>query len=198
MLDRPTFAADFSDNRVNSLHVTLHPGIDRAATAALWSPILRAQYPVIVDTFDTVKTHAMTVFDRTFKVTVVLTWLSGGVAFCGLAGSLLALALARQRDYSILTAIGMSGKQTAAWVLSQGMLIAWSSALVAPLAGTVLAYILAYVIQYRSFGWSIPTHPEPKFWLQNFYLATTAALMAAIYPIHRLRSSPPAANLRPE
>ena len=67
----------------------------------------------------------LTVFDRTFKVTDVLTWLAGGVAFCGLAGSLLALALARQRDYSVLAAVGMSGRQTAAWVVGQGLLIAW-------------------------------------------------------------------------
>jgi putative ABC transport system permease protein len=198
MLDRQTFAADWLDDRVNSLHVSLKPGVDRSAIAAKWSQELRENYPVVVDSFDGVKLHAMTVFDRTFKVTVVLTWLSGGVAFCGLAGSLLALALARQRDYSILAAVGMSGQQTGVWVLSQGMLIAWASAVVAPVAGTILAYVLAYVIQYRSFGWSIPTHPQPSFWIQNFWLATAAALVAAIYPIYRLRSTPPAASLQAE
>jgi putative ABC transport system permease protein len=198
MVDRRIFAADWLDDRVNSLHVSLRPGINRMATAARWSQELRSRYPVVADSFESVKTHAMAVFDRTFKVTVVLTWLSGGVAFCGLAGSLLALALARQRDYSILAAVGMSARQTAGWVLSQGILIAWASALVAPAAGTILAYVLAYVIQYRSFGWSIPTHPEPRFWIQNFWLATAAALVAAIYPIHRLRSLRPAENLQAE
>jgi putative ABC transport system permease protein len=198
MLARPTFAADWKDDRINSLQVSLKPGTDRKALAREWSQILRAKYPVVVDSFDAIKTEAMTVFDRTFKVTVVLTWLSGGVAFCGLAGSLLALALARQRDYSVLTAIGMSGRQLAGWVLGQGILIAAASAIIAPIAGTLLAYVLAYVIQYRSFGWSIPTHPSPSFWLENFLLAILAALVAAIYPIYRLRSSPPAISLRAE
>jgi putative ABC transport system permease protein len=153
---------------------------------------------VVVDSFDGVKTEAMTVFDRTFKVTVVLTWLSGGVAFCGLAGSLLALALARQRDYSVLTAIGMSGRQLTGWVLGQGVLIAAASALIAPVAGTILAYVLAYVIQYRSFGWSIPTSPQPRFWVENLLLAIAASLIAAIYPVWRLRSTPPAISLRTE
>jgi putative ABC transport system permease protein len=198
MIERSTYAADWRDEKINSLHVNLKPGFDRAAVTDRLAQQLRRDYPVEVHSFDFIKDEAMNVFDRTFKVTEVLTWLSGGVAFCGLAGSLLALALARRRDYSILAAVGMSGRQTAAWVLGQGVIIAWASALVAPVAGTLLAYVLAYVIQYRSFGWSIPTHPHPEFWMQNFLLATIAALVAAVYPIYRLRSTPPAVSLRPE
>jgi putative ABC transport system permease protein len=140
----------------------------------------------------------MAMFDRTFAVTEVLTWLAGGVAFCGLAGSLLALALARQRDYSVLAAVGMTGRQTIAWVLGQGVIIAWIAAIIASVAGTVLAYVLAYVIQYRSFGWSIPTSAQPRFWLQNLALATVAAAVATIYPAIRLRRTPPASALRHE
>jgi putative ABC transport system permease protein len=198
MLARSTFAADWQDDRLNSLQIELNPGTDRRTTSRQWAAILRPKYPVVVDSFDDIKIQAMTVFDRTFKVTVVLTWLSGGVAFCGLAGSLLALALTRQKDYSVLTALGMSGKQLAGWVLGQGVLIAGASAIIAPFAGTILAYVLAYVIQYRSFGWSIPTTPQPRFWLENLWLAIAAAVIAAIYPIYRLRSSAPAGSLRSE
>jgi len=198
MLARQTFATDWKDDRVNSLQVNLAAGADRQNIAREWARALRPRFPVVVDSFDNVKIQAMTVFDRTFKVTVVLTWLSGGVAFCGLAGSLLALALARQRDYSVLTAVGMSGRQIGGWVLGQGVLIASASAIIAPVAGTVLAYVLAYVIQYRSFGWSIPTHPEPRFWMENLLLAIGASLVAAVYPIYRLRASAPAGSLRVE
>ena len=195
MMDQSTYAADWRDDAISSLHVKLKPGLDRTAVADRWAAALRPDYPVVANSFDQIKVEAMTVFDRTFKVTEVLTWLSGGVAFCGLAGSLLALALARQRDYGILAAVGMSSRQTAAWVVSQGLLLAWISAAVAPIAGTLLAYVLAYVIQYRSFGWSIPTHPQPQFWLQNFWIATAAALVAAVHPVLRLRRVSPAASL---
>ena len=84
-------------------------------------------------------------------------------------------------------------------MLAQGLLIAWASAVVAPLAGTVLAYVLAYVIQYRSFGWSIPTSPQPRFWVEN--LATGDGGGDRARPCTRScgcgRSSP-AANLRTE
>jgi putative ABC transport system permease protein len=198
MVERSTYAADWRDDALNAVHVKLLAGNDRQAVARRWAAVLHPLYPVVVDSFEFVKAEAMTVFDRTFRVTVVLTWLSGGVAFCGLAGSLLSLALARRRDYSLLAAVGMSGRQLAGWVLGQGLLIAWASAAVAPVAGTLLAYVLAYVIQYRSFGWSIPTSPHPLFWAENFGLATAAAACAAVYPIVRLRSTPPAASLRSE
>jgi putative ABC transport system permease protein len=198
MLNRKTFALDWKDDRINSLQIELKPGSDRISLSRDWSNQLRADYPVLVDSFDSIHTQAMTVFDRTFKVTVVLTWLSGGVAFCGLAGSLLALALARQRDYSVMRALGMSTPQLTGWVLGQAVLIAGASAMIAPVAGTLLAYVLAYVIQYRSFGWSIPTSPQPMFWLENLLLAMIAAVLAAVYPVYRLRAAAPAGGLRME
>ncbi len=198
MMARKTYSRYWNDQKITSLQIALKPGVDRTALAREWSKQLRLSYPVVVDSFDGVKNQAMTIFDRTFQVTVVLTWLSGGVAFCGLAGSLLALALARQRDFSVLTALGMSSRQLSGWVLGQGMLIAVASATIAPVAGTILAYVLAYVIQFRSFGWSIPTTPQPIFWGENFLLAIAAALAAAVYPIYRLQSSSPAENLRSE
>ncbi|MDB5291519.1 MAG: hypothetical protein JWL69_2760 [Phycisphaerales bacterium] len=198
MLDRSTYAAAWGDDAINSLHVTLAPGSQPQDVAGRWSAQLRRDFPVVASSFGEVRGEVLTVFDRTFKITEVLTWLAGGVAFCGMAGSLLALALARQRDYSLLAAVGMSDRQTAAWVLGQGVLIAWVSAAVACVSGTLLAYVLAYVIQYRSFGWSIPASPQPRFWVQDLALATLAAVVAAIYPVYRLRKSPPAASLRQE
>jgi putative ABC transport system permease protein len=198
MLDGATLASAWNDRQVNSMHVTLFPGLDADKIAAQWSSALRPDYPIVVNSSRYVRSDVMAMFDRTFAVTEVLTWLAGGVAFCGLAGSLLALALARQRDYSVLAAVGMTGRQTIAWVLGQGAIIAWTAAIVASAAGTLLAFVLAYVVQYRSFGWSIPTSVQPRFWLQNLLLATAAAGVATIYPAIRLRRAPPAGALRHE
>jgi putative ABC transport system permease protein len=198
MLDRHIYAANWHDDGINSLHVRLKVNDHPDQLAARWNESLRTRFPVVVSSFGQVKVEIMKVFDRTFKVTEVLTWLAGGVAFCGLAGSLLSISLARQRDYSVLAAIGMSGHQAALWMLGQGMLIAWTSAFVAAIAGTALAYVLAYVIQYRSFGWSIPTQPMPRYWLDGLVLASISAIVAAIYPASRLRRTPPAGSLRQE
>ena len=198
MLDRRTYAAAWDDDALTSIHVRITPGAVPEGVAPRWAAELRPRFPVVVNSYSGVKTEVMKVFDRTFKVTDVLTWLAGGVAFCGLAGSLLALSLARRRDYSVLAAIGMSARQTAVWVVAQGLLIAVVSAGVAAVAGTALAYVLSYVIQYRSFGWSIPTSPQPRFWVEALALAVAAAGVAAVYPVYRLRRTPPAESLRQE
>jgi putative ABC transport system permease protein len=198
LMDRRTYAATWKDETITSLHIRLKPGNDPEALAAKWAGELRKTFPVVSNSFAHVKREVLNIFDRTFKVTDVLSWLAGGVAFCGLAGSLLSLSLARRKDYSVLAAVGMSRQQTAVWVVGQGMLIAWMSAAVAAVAGTVLAYVLSYVIQYRSFGWSIPTSPQPRFWVEAFVLATAAAGIAAVYPVYRLTRVTPAESLREE
>ncbi|HTW93833.1 MAG TPA: FtsX-like permease family protein [Tepidisphaeraceae bacterium] len=198
LMNYSTYGGDWDDPNMTSLHVKLLPGVDPDALAARWTAMWAPKSPVIATSVRNIKAQILRIFDQTFAVTNVLSYLAGLVAFCGLAGSLMALALARRRDYSILAAIGMSARQTAAWILGQGLLIAWTAAIVASIAGTLLAYVLAYVIQYRSFGWSIPAYPEPRYWAQNFLLATVAALIATIYPVLKLRSVPPAGGLRGE
>lgn len=196
MIERGAYAAAWNDRTLTSIHVQLKDNAQADTIAARWAGELKKSFPVAVTSYGALKTEVMTVFDRTFAVTDVLNWLAGGVAFCGLAGALLALSLARQRDYSVLAAIGMSSRQMLAWVLGQGLIIAVTSAAIAAVAGTVLAYVLSYVIQYRSFGWSIPTSPQPKFWIGALSLAALAAVVATLYPVVRLKSSPPAAALR--
>ena len=162
MLDADLYARTFHDPTVSTLHVKLRDNAAVDATAADWAKQLGPTHAVAVQSFATLKSTVMNVFDRTFKVTDVLAWLAGGIAFCGLAGALVALALARAREYAILTSLGLSRPQTALWLLAEGLLIALTAALVAIIAGTLLAWILASVIQYRSFGWSIPTALRPQ------------------------------------
>ena len=88
-----TYAAAWNDSTVTSLHVRLKGQSqgDASAIAARWAAELRKTYPVVANSFGHVKAEVLAVFTRTFKVTEVLTWLAAGVAFCGLAGSLLSI-----------------------------------------------------------------------------------------------------------
>jgi putative ABC transport system permease protein len=197
MLDADLYARTFQSAGVSTLHVKLRDSSQAGVIAAKWAQQL-ADQAVVVRSFVQLKVEILSVFDRTFKVTDVLAWLAGGIAFCGLAGALIALSLARAKEYAILTSLGLSQGQTAVWLLAEGLLIALTAAGVAIVAGSVLAYILAHVIQYRSFGWSIPTLPRPRFWVQTVILATSAALLASVYPLRMLKKLPPAQSLRQE
>jgi putative ABC transport system permease protein len=198
MIDSAKYEAVFHDAGVSTLHVKLKDSSHAEAVAAEWSQQLGEKNAVTVQSFVGLKTNIMSIFDRTFKVTDVLAWLAGGIAFCGLAGALIALSLARSREYAILTSLGLSQGQKAVWLLAEGLLIALTAAVVAIIAGSVLAYILADVIQYRSFGWSIPTSLRPQFWISTICLAVAAAVLASLYPLHVLKKMPPAQGLREE
>ena len=198
MLDRSTYVALWKDDTINAEHVSLRDPSAVHEVVTRWAAELEPQYPVLVHDYAHVKSETARVFDRTFRVTDVLGWMAGGVAFCGLAGALLALSMDRRREYGVLSALGMSGMQTAMWVIFEGVLIALVAALLACAAGTALAYLLAYVIQFRSFGWSIPMGIHPRLWAEALSWSMIAAVLAAVYPIYRLRRDQPATSLRQE
>jgi putative ABC transport system permease protein len=198
LLDRSEYIRLWKDDGVGALHVRLRHPAQVHEVVTRWAAELEPKYPVLVHDYAHVKGETARIFDRTFRVTDVLGWMAGGVAFCGLAGALLSLSMARRQEYGVLSAIGMSGIQTAFWVAFEGIIIALVASLLASAAGTALAYLLAYVIQYRSFGWSIPMQTQPALWGEALSWSLIAALFAAIYPIYRLRRDPPARSLRQE
>jgi putative ABC transport system permease protein len=50
----------------------------------------------------------------------------------------------------------------------------------------ILSAILIYVINLRSFGWTIFFEPVPEVYAQALIVSTLAALLAAVYPMVRL------------
>jgi putative ABC transport system permease protein len=52
--------------------------------------------------------------------------------------------------------------------------------------GLVLALILTFVINRRSFGWTLQFQLQPGLFAQAMALAVIAALLAGIYPALRL------------
>jgi putative ABC transport system permease protein len=65
-------------------------------------------------------------------------------------------------------------------------------------AGLTLALLLVYVINRRSFGWTIQFQAEPTVFLRALALAVLAALAAGLYPAWRLGRLPIARALREE
>ena len=48
--------------------------------------------------------------------------------------------------------------------------------------GFVVAIIFIYVINVRSFGWTIQFYPYAKYFIQGLFTAVIAAVLAGIYP----------------
>ncbi len=52
--------------------------------------------------------------------------------------------------------------------------------------GLALALILVYIINRRSFGWTLQLQLDPAPFLQALAVAVVAALLAGIYPAYRM------------
>jgi putative ABC transport system permease protein len=58
--------------------------------------------------------------------------------------------------------------------------------LISIICGLILAYILIYAINFRSFGWSVDVFVDPWIFLKTAFLTAAASLIAAFYPTCKL------------
>jgi len=82
-------------------------------------------------------------------------------------------------------------------LLESGLMGATAGILSIPI-GVLLSAVLIYVINLRSFGWTIFFEPVPETYLQAFLISVAAALLASVYPMLRLSRLQVADALREE
>ena len=138
------------------------------------------------------------VFDRAFAITVALQLLATVVAFVGVLSALLSLQLERTRELGILRASGLTRRQLWGLTLLETGLMGGTAGLLALPAGLALALVLIYVINLRSFGWTLQLQLSPATFVQAFGVALLAALLAGIYPAWRQANMVTADALRGE
>jgi putative ABC transport system permease protein len=62
----------------------------------------------------------------------------------------------------------------------------------------MLAWILVYVINVRSFGWTLAMDLRPEYFAQALLVAVGAALLAGVYPSIRVGNMEIASAIREE
>ena len=194
---RAVYDKYFDDAFVTSLGIFLEAGSDADALIET----LRAQlaaYDLLVQDNASLRRGALEVFDRTFAITIALRLLTTLVAFIGILSALMALQLERTREYGAMRATGMTPSQLTRFTLIQTGLMGFAAGVLALPIGTLLSLVLIYVINLRSFGWSMQFILLPGEFLEAFLVAVGAALLAGLYPAWRLGRLQPAAALRSE
>jgi len=141
---------------------------------------------------------SLEIFDRTFAITTVLQLLATIVAFVGILSALMALQLERTRELGMLRANGLTPGQLWGVVLSQTGLMGVTAGLLAIPVGVTLAAVLVFVINKRSFGWTLLFRLDGGLFAQALLVAVVAALLAGIYPAWRMSRTAPAVALREE
>ena len=146
----------------------------------------------------TLRDAALVIFDRTFAITLALRFIALVVAFIGVLGALMALQLERTRELGTLRATGMTLPQLWRLTLLESGLMGATAGLLSIPTGLILSAVLIYVINLRSFGWTIFFEPVPQVYLEALAVSVIAALLAAVYPMLRLSRLQVADALREE
>ena len=185
-IDDDVYRALWRDNSIGSVGLFVADGVDVDGVVA----DLRAQFEgrddVLVQSNQGLRAGSLEIFDRTFAITSALRLLAVIVAFIGVLSALLSLQLERTRELGVLRATGMTVRQLWSLTLLETGLMGSTAGLLAMPVGYVLAWILIYVINVRSFGWTLQMDLEPAYFLQAFAVAVVAALLAGVYPALRL------------
>jgi putative ABC transport system permease protein len=201
MMSLDLYRNAWNDPAITAIALKLAPGADIDATAQALADRL-AELPgggsAIVRPNAALRGEALAVFDRAFAITGALQLLAAVVAFIGILSALRSLQLERARELGVLRAVGLTVRQLRGAVLLETGLMGAVAGVLAMPTGLTLAMILIYIINRRSFGWTLELRLEPGLFLQALALAVLAALLAGIYPAVRMGRMLTAEALRGE
>jgi putative ABC transport system permease protein len=188
----------WNDQSVTAALMVLKPGEDLDANVRGLQGALTGIQGVTVRPNQALRAEALAVFDRAFAITGALQLLAALVAFIGVLSALLSLQLERGREFGLMRAVGLTVRQFRGLVLLETGLMGAVAGLLAMPTGLALALVLIFIINRRSFGWTMQLQVEPLILLQALALAVGAALLAGVYPAWRMGRMAAAEALRGE
>ncbi len=125
----------------------------------------------------------MQAFDRTFAITYVLELVALVIGLTGLSSSFGALVLARRREFGMLRHVGMTRRQIAAMLATEGFAVSALGLAVGLGLGWVISLILIHVVNRQSFHWSmdlaVPWGPLAAFCAVMLVAASLTATASA-------------------
>lgn len=198
ILDNDLYEQIWTDPTVASLGLFVNSGVDVEVIVDQIQDQFRGRQDLSVQSNRALRENSLVIFDRTFAITNALRLLAIVVAFIGVLSTLMSLQLERTRELGILRSTGMTPRQLGAMTLLETGLMGAMAGLFAMPLGYGLAWILIYVINVRSFGWTLQMALQGTYFWQAWLVAIVAALLAGIYPAFRLGRMNISAAIRQE
>jgi putative ABC transport system permease protein len=186
LMSQKVYQTYWNDPSITAISIKLNPGIEPDELARNLRDELSQVQRLAIRPNLILRQEVMEIFDRTFAITGALQLLATVVAFMGVLGALLSLELERQRELGILRAVGLTIRQLWRLIMLETGILGSVAGILAMPTGYVLALILIYIINRRSFGWTLQIELIPDPFIQAFVLALMAALLAGLYPAWRI------------
>jgi putative ABC transport system permease protein len=136
------------------------------------------------------------VFDETFAITTVLLFIALVIAALGITTTLAVLVLERTRQLNTLYAVGASFRQIRTMIFWESILMVIAGETAGIICGFILSYLLVFVINRQSFGWTFLYGVDLKALVFSLPLIVLTALLAALPAIRLVFREPPATLLR--
>ena len=198
LMHRRTYDAHFDDPYLSSVALYAAPGVEVPALVERARAAARPDEQLLVRSNRALRQATLEIFDRTFEVTAVLRLLALVVAAFGVMSALMALELERTRELGVLRALGFTGEQVAGLVAIETGLLGLVAGVLAVPVGAALAAVLVFVINRRSFGWTMELALGPPALLLAPLLGLVAGLVGGLYPALLMMRASAAEALRDE
>lgn len=181
ILDRTTFLKYYQATEINSFVIYLN---DKTQLDSTRKEVLKTlkDHRLIIRSNSELKQQVLEVFDKTFAITYSLEIIAILVAVLGLFNTLVSLILERKREIGILRFIGAFTGQIKRMVLIEAGILGLIGSVMGFFAGVVVSYILIFVINKQSFGWTIQVHFPILFILVMVTLFWGVSLLSGLYP----------------
>ncbi len=155
-MDRALFLKHWKDDRVDIYDVSVHPGTDPKQTREAIRERLAGRYPALISTRAEFKEEIGKAIDAFYAVMRITVVLALGVAFLGIATSLLISVAERTREIGILKALGAVPQQVARSIVLEALVLALAGLLLALPAGNLFAVFMEGPVARAFTGWSMP------------------------------------------
>jgi len=198
LISRDLYMNWWAEPPVTSAGIFVDQTAEGDRLAAALGEQFKGRADIVVQSNQAVRGNALDIFDRTFAITAALQLLAVVVAFIGVLSALMSLQLEKARELGVLRATGMTVRQLWQLTMLETGLMGIVAGLLAMPVGWMLAWILIYVINRRSFGWTLQISLEPAYFWQAMAVAVGAALLAGIFPALRLSKTVIATAVREE
>jgi len=197
VMHRPLYVRTFKDNRINTIVVYLKPGVTmKEARRVLESRL--AKFNAFVVTNGEVKAEVMRIFDQTFMITYALLGVAIVVAVLGIVNTLSALILERSRELALLRVSGLSTGELRLMIVLESTLLGAASTAAGLVMGGALSWILIYVINKQSFGWTIDFHVPTTLIIVSLGVTLLSSALAGLAPARLARRIDIASALKSE
>lgn len=191
IVSRDYYRRHYDDNASTTMAIFLKPGVSPELVRQRIFAKLPPKVSLIIRTNRELKTEVFRVFDNTFSITYALHAISIAVAILGVMNALFALTMESRRELGILKYLGASEMQIRKLVLMQAGMLGTLGNVGGLAVGFALSFLLIYVINKQSFGWTIQLELPYEFLLESFGLIFICSVASGLIPA-RLAAKTPA------